>query len=869
MRDIHEFEPLWGEWRTVKLLGQGSYGRVYLAEKIELGKRYYSAIKYIGIPNDDNQTKELYSEGLVTDDATLHHYYEQVLQSLMAEISINYELKGNANIVSYEEHKVLPRTHEAGYDIFIKMELLTSLTDHISCHALTVEDVVRIGCDICTALDVLQREKIIHRDVKPANIFIHSSGHFKLGDFGVARTMEKTVSSMSVKGTFAFMAPEVARGGDGDFRVDIYSLGLVLYRLLNGNRSPFLPPPPAPVSYNDNNLAQRRRMQGEALPPPAMADEALSAIVLKACAYLPQDRYQNAGEFYQALTQYKTGLTPQQAARVVLGKLEGKSRDPGSSQMDSAAQDGSSRQEVSEEDESTVFLPFEEPDFPAAEPEQKQEETSASLSTQDAEQPGMCQSSDAPAALAEDATVFLPVEDLVTPALQPEAAPTEATVYIPAQAAKKPDESPTLPEEPPAEELAHLTDRESGRTPKYESVSADQAAAGQPISTEPAQLPIQGDRQSSSGGLSKSKLPLLLGAGGGAVAAVILAVILFGQQGNGMAPSAHSPLASLPAVTAIVVPTATPTAAQAIIPDAGLAAEIRAQLGLAEGEPILLSQLGQIEELRIGVQTGAVVTDLSGLDQLGSLTVLDISGQTVADLSLLAELTTLTSLNLGGCALADPGILDKLPEGLRNLDLRQTGLTSVAFAARLHQLSYLNISGNAVADLSPLNGLPNLATLEAEGNPVGDWTAVSHVAVVGGMPEATPSPTLTATQPPAATVRPTVKPTVRPTVRPVATPAPTPRSTPKPTPKPTPSTVAVTGITLSRSSVLLDVGGGTALSATVSPANATNRTVRWSSSNPAVATVSSSGYVTAVGPGTTIITVSCGGYSASCTVSIG
>lgn len=159
MRNIQAFEPLWGEWRTVRVLGQGSYGKVYLAEKVELGKHYYSAIKYIGLPNDESQTKELYSEGLVSDDATLNNYYEQVLHSLMAEININYELKGNANIVSYEEHKVISRSPEPGYDIFIKMELLTSLPDYINNHALTVGDVVRLGCDICTALTLLQRKK--------------------------------------------------------------------------------------------------------------------------------------------------------------------------------------------------------------------------------------------------------------------------------------------------------------------------------------------------------------------------------------------------------------------------------------------------------------------------------------------------------------------------------------------------------------------------------------------------------------------------------------------------------------------------------------------------------------------------------------
>ena len=58
MHNIRAFETLWGVWRTIRVLGQGTYGKVYLAEKVELGKHYYSAIKYIGIPNDENQTKK-------------------------------------------------------------------------------------------------------------------------------------------------------------------------------------------------------------------------------------------------------------------------------------------------------------------------------------------------------------------------------------------------------------------------------------------------------------------------------------------------------------------------------------------------------------------------------------------------------------------------------------------------------------------------------------------------------------------------------------------------------------------------------------------------------------------------------------------
>lgn len=822
MHNIRAFEPLWGEWRTIRVLGQGSYGKVYLAEKVELGKHYYSAIKYIGIPNDENQTKELYSEGLVTDDATLNNYYEQVLHSLMAEISINYELKGNSNIVSYEEHKVIPRESEPGYDIFIKMELLTSLPDYISSQALTVADVVRLGCDMCTALTVLQQKKIIHRDIKPANIFIHSSGHFKLGDFGVARTMEKTVNSMSVKGTFAFMAPEVARGGEGDFRVDIYSLGLVLYRLLNGNRSPFLPPPPAVISYDDNNLAQRRRMQGEPLPAPAMADPSLAAIVLRACAYQPQDRYQDAKEMYEALQRYIAQLPPDQAAAVVFGKTAVQSPHTADGELSgprTQAPSGRESAHLSPEsgDEETVFLPQ----------ENAGEETVF-----------------LPQESTGEETVFLPQENM-----------GEETVFLPQEGAG--EETVFLPQEDAEEATVFLPQEDAAG----HGGAAAQAGRMQQETHVPSGQPL--DRGMSH----KSKLPLFLGVGGAAAVAIVAGILLMGQQAREEGAQAlATPVTTVSAAIQSAMPSPVSTSTLQF-PDSGLAAAIRAELDLSPEAPLEMAQLGEITELRLGTQTGIIVSDLSGLEYLSNLSILDISGQSVNNLSMLAELPELISLNLGNCQIMDVGVLEQLPASLENLDLRNTGLTSVAFADRLTHLRYLNISGNQITDLSPLSQLTQLSNLEASGNPVEDWTVVSQVATVSGVPaESTaPTPTPTAAQ---STPQASAKATPQATPKPKHTPKPTPKPTPAPTPKPTSSTVSVTGVSISRGSIVLDVGGGASLSATVSPSNATNQSISWSSSNPAVATVTSSGYVTAVGPGTAVITASCGGYSARCTVSV-
>ena len=97
------------------------------------------------------------------------------------------------------------------------------------------------------------------------------------------------------------MAPEVYRGGDYGFSVDIYSLGVVLYRLLNRNRVPFLPAPPAPITFQSREQALAKRMGGEPLPPPAHGEGRLGEIVLKACAFDPKDRYSSPAQMRQEL----------------------------------------------------------------------------------------------------------------------------------------------------------------------------------------------------------------------------------------------------------------------------------------------------------------------------------------------------------------------------------------------------------------------------------------------------------------------------------------------------------------------------------------------------------------------------------------
>jgi beta-lactam-binding protein with PASTA domain len=203
--------------------------------------------------------------------------------------------------VSYEDHAVKELDDRFGWEIDIRMELLTPLFKYWQEHTYSVQDVVQLGIDICQALEVCQKYNIIHRDIKPENIFVSDIGKYKLGDFGIARQLEKTSSGLSKKGTYAYMAPEVYKGQPYNSNVDIYSLGIVLYRFLNNNRTPFLPPAPQEILYSDKENSNIKRMSGEKIEPPCNAKGRLVEIILKACSYDPKERYENAAEMKKAL----------------------------------------------------------------------------------------------------------------------------------------------------------------------------------------------------------------------------------------------------------------------------------------------------------------------------------------------------------------------------------------------------------------------------------------------------------------------------------------------------------------------------------------------------------------------------------------
>lgn len=290
-------EVSWSGWKTVGVLGRGSFGAVYEIQRDMLGDTEKAALKVISIPRSENEIQELYNDGY--DDESITDTYQEQLKSIVSEYSMMRRLNDCANVVHCDDVHYEKKTEGFGWDIYIKMELLTPLAQALP-EDISEKTVIQVGKDICRALILCAKNNIVHRDIKPQNIFVSPNGAYKLGDFGVAKTVERTMGG-TIIGTFKYMAPEVYRGLPYGAAADIYSLGLVLYWMLNHRRMPFMPLPPAKVLAGMDGDAANRRLLGDPIPAPANGSEGLKKIVLKACAYDAKDRYKSAEEMLAAL----------------------------------------------------------------------------------------------------------------------------------------------------------------------------------------------------------------------------------------------------------------------------------------------------------------------------------------------------------------------------------------------------------------------------------------------------------------------------------------------------------------------------------------------------------------------------------------
>ena len=303
MENFENIRMPWPEWEIVKYLGGGAYGVVYEIERNISGIQEKAALKIVSRPKDNSEIESYYDNGY--DEASIISSYESEIRNYIKEYKVMKELQGQSNIVSCDDFKVVPHENGIGADIFIRMELLTSLAQVLRKKKLSEQEIIKLGKDISHALILCESKNIIHRDIKPANIMVSQFGDYKLGDFGVSKIMDHTTYATKM-GTQEYQAPEVVHMEKYGHTADIYSLGITLYWLLNNRRMPFIDAN-GKITAELKDEAMDRRYRGEKLPAPKNGSDELKRIVLKACAYRPENRYASAQEMYDALEEIGNG----------------------------------------------------------------------------------------------------------------------------------------------------------------------------------------------------------------------------------------------------------------------------------------------------------------------------------------------------------------------------------------------------------------------------------------------------------------------------------------------------------------------------------------------------------------------------------
>ena len=297
MAELTLVSPLLSNMEVVEEVSAHGGTSVYIVKSTKSGQTYI--LKHISVPESQKQVDALKFTGAAETDEDAQKYYEQVVAEYQQELETMESLAESPNLEAFRSYQIEPKEDAIGFDVYLLAEHRKTLADYLADNAMTHLCAVNLAMDLANALGDLREAGLIHRDVRPTNVYLNPQGHFVLGDLGLARIEGLKYCSMPESMLSSYSAPELFDlVGTLQETDDIYSVGLILYRIYNGNHGPF------EDEKTSAKAADKRRVTGETLPAPMYADYEMATIILKACAFDPDDRYQTPADLKEALVDY-------------------------------------------------------------------------------------------------------------------------------------------------------------------------------------------------------------------------------------------------------------------------------------------------------------------------------------------------------------------------------------------------------------------------------------------------------------------------------------------------------------------------------------------------------------------------------------
>ena len=297
MSDLKMVSPLLDGMQVEKESAEHNGRKSYILRRDSSDDRF--VLKILSIPAADSQVRAMILSGAYADEAAVHEYYGKVVDDIKAELNAGKKLAESGNFAGALDYQVETKESGVGYDVFILRPFHIPLDELLSHGAITNLRAINLGIDLCDSVSACREAGYIFGNIKPENVFLTKSGRFMLGDLGLIPLEDLEYACLPEEYLGSYSAPELSEiMASPNTTMDLYSLGMVLYKIYNGNHDPF------EDENTGEGMADKLRMSGKPLPTPIYADYELAGIILKACAFNPQDRYQDPAALKQAICMY-------------------------------------------------------------------------------------------------------------------------------------------------------------------------------------------------------------------------------------------------------------------------------------------------------------------------------------------------------------------------------------------------------------------------------------------------------------------------------------------------------------------------------------------------------------------------------------